>query len=148
MTKKPGFIPDIPSNLPAPSGFFEVFTVLKQKIQEARLCAAISVNQKLIQLYWEMGEVIVENQKTQKWGARVLESLGKELQKSFPGMAGFSRANLFKMRAFYLAYQKVSRGVRQFGDLPIAQIPWVHNLLLITKIKEEKGTPLVCQYGY
>ena len=53
-------------------------------------------------------------------------------------MAGFSRANLFKMRAFYLSYEKVSQAVRQFGELPIAQIPWGHNVLLITKIKNDK----------
>jgi hypothetical protein len=39
-------------------------------------------------------------------------------------MAGFSRANLFKMRAFYLAYEKVSQAVGQFGELSIAQIPY------------------------
>ncbi|MEI6242236.1 MAG: PDDEXK nuclease domain-containing protein [Chlamydiota bacterium] len=138
MAKKPSFIPEASQNLSIPKGFLKVFAALKQKIQEARLSTAICVNQKLIQLYWEIGEVIVENQKTQKWGTRVLESLGYELQKSFPGMAGFSRANLFKMRAFYLGYEKVSQAVRQFKDLPIAQIPWGHNIILITKIKDEK----------
>lgn len=51
-------------------------------------------------------------------------------------MQGFSRANIFKIRSFYLAYTKVSQPVRQFNTLPIAQIPWSHNILIITKIKD------------
>lgn len=118
-----------------PFGFTEVFQELKKKIQEARLSAAVAVNQRLIKLYWEMGKTIFEIQKTQKWGSRDVESLGNELQKAFPGISGFSRSNLFKMRTFYLSYEKVSQTVRQFEELPIAQIPWTHNVILVTKIK-------------
>lgn len=119
-----------------PLGFAEVFQELKKKIQEARLSAAVAVNQRLIKLYWEMGKTIFEIQKTQKWGSRDVESLGNELQKAFPGISGFSRPNLFKMRAFYLSYEKVSQTVRQFEELPISQIPWGHNVILVTKIKD------------
>lgn len=138
MAKKLSVVPKPIQNSSLPKGFFETFAALKQKIQEAHLSAVISVNQRLIQLYWEIGRTIVENQKTQKWGTKVLESLGDELQKSFPGKTGFSRANLFKMRSFYLSYAKVSQAVRQFDELPIAQIPWGHNVLLITKLKDDK----------
>ena len=119
-----------------PLGFAEVFQELKKKIQEARLSAAVAVNQRLIKLYWEMGKTIFEIQQTQKWGSRDIESLGNELQKAFPGISGFSRSNLFKMRAFYLSYEKVSQTVKQFEELPIAQIPWGHNVILVTKIKD------------
>ena len=119
-----------------PLGFAEVFQELKKKIQEARFSAAVAVNQRLIKLYWEMGKTIFEIQQTQKWGSRDIESLGNELQKAFPGISGFSRSNLFKMRAFYLSYEKVSQTVKQFEELPIAQIPWGHNVILVTKIKD------------
>lgn len=115
--------------------FAEVFLELKKKIQEARLSASLAVNQQLIKLYWEMGKIIFDTQQTQKWGARDIESLGNELQKEFPGISGFSRSNLFKMRSFYLSYEKVSQTVRQFEELPISQIPWGHNIILVTKIK-------------
>ena len=116
-----------PPAISIPLGFAEVFQELKKKIQEARLSAAVSVNQKLIKLYWEMGKTIFETQQTQKWGSRDVESLGNELQKEFPGISGFSRSNLFKMRTFYLSYKNVSQTVRQFEELPIARIPWGHN---------------------
>ncbi len=127
-----------PSVISIPRGFVEVFLELKQKIQDARLSAAIKVNQRLIKLYWEIGKTIFEIQEIQKWGSRDIESLGNKLQKEFPGISGFSRSNLFKMRAFYLSYEKVSQTVRQFEELPISQIPWSHNIILVTKIKDTK----------
>ncbi len=124
-----------PSAISIPRGFAEVFSELKQKIQNARLSAAITVNQRLIKLYWEIGKIIFEIQQAQKWGSRDIESLGNELQKEFPGVSGFSRSNLFKMRAFYLSYEKVSQTVKQFEELPISQIPWGHNVILVTKVR-------------
>jgi predicted nuclease of restriction endonuclease-like (RecB) superfamily len=139
MTKKRSSpIAKSPSAVSIPRGFAEVFQELKKKIQEARLSAAVAVNQRLIKLYWEMGKTIFEIQQTQKWGSRDIESLGNELQKEFPGISGFSRSNLFKMRAFYLSYEKVSQTVKQFEELPISQIPWGHNVILVTKIKDTK----------
>jgi len=39
-----------------------------------------------------------------------------------------------------LSYEKVSQTVKQFEKLPIAQIPWGHNIILVTKIKDtEEG---------
>jgi hypothetical protein len=60
-----------------------------------------------------------------------IEKLANGLQNSFPGMGGFSRANIFKTRAFYLAYEKVSQAVRQFEELPILNIPWSHNVIIL-----------------
>ncbi len=136
VKKQPSPITGSPPVTSIPLGFAEVFQELKKKIQEARLSVAVAVNQRLIKLYWEMGKTIFEIQQTQKWGSRDVESLGNELQKAFPGISGFSRSNLFKMRAFYLSYEKVSQTVKQFEELPIAQIPWGHNVILVTKIKD------------
>jgi len=108
---------------------------LKKKVQQAQLKASFAVNSELIQLYWDIGKSIVEKQKQEGWKAQVIEKLCKDLQNAFPGMQGFSRANIFKMRAFYLAYAKVSQAVRLLNDLPIVNIPWGHNILIITKIK-------------
>jgi len=114
---------------------------LKQKIQNARLSAAITVNQRLIKLYWEIGKIIFEIQQTQKWGSRDIESLGNELQKEFPGISGFSRSNLFKMRAFHLSYEKVSQTVKQFEELPVSQIPWGHNVIQHQSVDFSRAAP-------
>ena len=105
-------------------------TELKGRIVSARLHAARAVNRDLILLYWDIGRGIVERQETLGWGESVVEMLAKDLQKAFPGMRGFSKANLWAMRRFYLEY----------GRDPILQqlaeeIPWGHHLLLVDKVK-------------
>jgi predicted nuclease of restriction endonuclease-like (RecB) superfamily len=69
--------------------------------------------------------------------------LGEDLQKTFPGLSGFSRTNLYRMRAFYLAYRDASeivpQPVRQFAESgfpeAMAGIPWGHNVVLVEKVK-------------
>lgn len=77
---------------------------LKKRIQQSQIKAALAVNSELIQLYWDIGKAIVEKQEQERWGSQVIEKLCKDLQKTFPGMQGFSRTNISRMRSFYLAY--------------------------------------------
>jgi len=109
---------------------------LKKRIQECQLRAVTTINKELICLYWTIGETIVEKQKKSGWGTKIIEKLAKDLQNAFPGIEGFSRANIFRMKAFFSAYEKVAQAVRQFEFLPIFGIPWGHNILLIQKIKD------------
>jgi hypothetical protein len=41
-----------------------------------------------------------------------------DLQRSFPGLGGFSRTNVYRMRAFSLAYQDSGQGVPQAVGRP------------------------------
>ncbi len=86
-------------------------------------------------VHWEIGREIAERQEKEAWGTRVIERLAKDLQSFFPRVGGFSRANVFKMRVFYIAYAKVSQAVRQIEELLIFRIPWGHNIILLTKIQ-------------
>lgn len=115
--------------------YVQTLADIKTHIKEAQIKAALSANKELLKLYWYMGKTISENQKQSNWKTGDLERLAKDLQNSFPGVAGFSRANIFHIRAFYLAYEKVQQAVRLFEDLPIFQIPWGHNVVIITKLK-------------
>lgn len=108
---------------------------IKKEVQEAQSKAIISANRKLIKLYWLIGKIITEKQAEYGWGSKILEKLASDLQNEFPGIAGFSRANIFHMRSFYAAYEIVQKPSRQLEDLPIFSIPWWHNILLMTKIK-------------
>lgn len=65
----------------------------------------------------------------------MIDQLAKDLQTAFPGIEGFSRTNVFRMRAFYRSYQKVPQAVGLFENLPIFQIPWGHNILLSERVK-------------
>ena len=72
------------------------------------------------------------------WGNAVIEKLAQDLQNEFPGLGGFSRANFFRIQAFYRAYEKVAQPARQLEDLPIFNIPWFHNVVLLQKLKNNK----------
>src|SRR5579862_7654528 len=109
--------------------YTKFITALKVKIRSAQIKAAVTVNSELIKLYWEIGNEIVEKQKREGWGSKVLEKIAKDLQNEFPGIEGFSRANIFRMKAFFIAYEKVAQAVRQFESLPFFSIPWGHNIL-------------------
>lgn len=105
---------------------------LKSKIQSAQLKAAIGVNSQLLQLYWELGKDIVQKQNQSKWGDAVLEQLWLDLRLSFPNINGFSKRNLYAIRQWFLFYSQKFEFVPQ----PVAQIPWGHNRLIISKIKD------------
>lgn len=121
-----------------PANYYAFLEEIKKRIQTTQLKTAVTVNEKLIKLYWSIGKDIVEKQEKEGWGSKLIEKFGKDLQKEFPGVEGFSRTNIFRMRAFYLAYAIVPQSVGQFEDLPIFRIPWGHNAVLIERIKDIK----------
>lgn len=60
---------------------------------------------------------------------------------SFRNISGFSRRNLYAIRQWYLFYNTISEFVPQ----AVAQIPWGHNRLIISKIKNTKEALFYCQ---
>jgi predicted nuclease of restriction endonuclease-like (RecB) superfamily len=133
MAKKP--LPAFKKRKVSPAEYTKFITSLKAKIRSAQIKAAVSVNSELIILYWEIGKEIVEKQDREGWGSKVLEKVAKDLQSEFPGIEGFSRTNLFRMKAFYNAYAIVPQGVGQLEQLPIFSIPWGHNIILLESLK-------------
>ena len=103
---------------------------LKRRIRDAQQRAVLAVNRELVLLYWQIGRDIVERQKAQGWGAKVIVQLAKDLHAAFPEMKGFSRSNLMYMRAFHEAWPDEAI-VQQLVGL----LPWGQNLLLLTKLK-------------
>ena len=129
-----------------PEGYGSFVEALKARIRDAQIKAALAVNRELLTLYWNIGREIVERQGTEGWGGRVLERLADDLQRAFPAVAGFSRTNVYRMRAFYLAYpskvggsEVVPQLVGQLAQtLPatIADLPWGHHAVLLERVKE------------
>ena len=108
-----------------------ILATLKTQVRGARLRAQLAVNAELLALYWQIGQAIVQAQAAKGWGARVIESLSKDLHAEFPDMTGFSVTNLKYMRMFALAYP-----VSPIGQQPVDQLPWGHLILLLTKVKD------------
>jgi len=136
--------------------YTEFLNELKERIRIAQTKAILSVNRELIYLYWNIGKSIVEKQEDMGWGKSVVEQLAKDLRREFPDVKGFSSRNIWRMRAFYLAYtedvKKFAQAVPESSskdlaqlvlgldgvDLPqaVAEIPWGHNVVLLEKIKD------------
>lgn len=129
-----------------PKGYKEFVIRLKSKIQTSQIKAVASVNRELIRLYWDIGKDIVERQEIDGWGSKVIEKIAADLQNEFPGVSGFSPRNVWRMRAFYQAYEGLGKFLPQAvaeiaeNSLPLAleSIPWGHNIVLLEKLKSEK----------
>lgn len=116
--------------------YVQTLAEIKKHIQEAQIKAVISVNKELLKLYWFIGKTIAERQVDSNWGSNIVEQLAQDLQDSFPGMGGFSRTNVFRMKAFFSAYEKIPQAVGHIDELPIFNIPWGHNVVLLEKVKD------------
>jgi predicted nuclease of restriction endonuclease-like (RecB) superfamily len=114
-----------------PSGYADWLGDLKNRIQTAQQRAALTVNRELVLLYWQIGRDILERQAQQGWGAKVIERLAHDLRAAFPTVKGFSRANLMYMRAFAEAWPDA-----EIVQQAVGQLPWGHNLVLLTKLKD------------
>src|SRR5579863_3596236 len=120
----------------APEEYVKVLLEIKQHIREAQNKAAFSVNKELLKLYWSIGQTISKQQKANGWGSKSVEKLAEDIQKAFPGLEGFSRSNIFRIQAFFTAYELVAQAARQLDDLPIFNIPWFHNIIIMQKVKD------------
>lgn len=104
---------------------------LKDRIRAAQVKAALAVNRELVLLYWEIGQRILESQKREGWGAKIIDRLATDLRQFFPGITSFSPRNLLFMRAFA---EKFPDG--QIVKQLVSQIPWGHIVRLMQKVKD------------
>lgn len=114
------------SRPPANERFDEVIAL----IHGARQRAVQAVNTHLIELYWQVGGYISRKIEKAEWGDAVVSQLAEHLARTQPGLRGFTRSNLFRMRQFFEVYrdnEKVAPLVRQLS--------WSHNLIIFSQSK-------------
>ena len=107
-----------------------VFDEVVSLIQSARAKAFHAVNTALIDLYWQVGAYISQKLESAEWGAGVVDQLASHLSHTQPGLRGFTRSNLFRMRQFYETYredEKVAPLVRL--------LTWTNNLIILGQSK-------------
>ena len=124
-------MPNPPTLFPEDENYFTLLNELKKQIRTAQVKAALAVNTELVLLYWQIGETILQRQRAEGWGSKIIQRLAKDLKREFPNVRGFSRSNLTYMRAFAEAWPDKSI-VQQLAG----QIPWFHNCTLLDKVKE------------
>ena len=108
----------------------ELFSNIKELIEQSRNKVYKTVNTEMINLYWNIGKMIVEKQTEKsraKYGDFFIEGISKKLTENYG--KGFSIQNLRRMRQFYITYP--------IRSLIMSELSWTHYLELI-KIKEPK----------
>jgi predicted nuclease of restriction endonuclease-like (RecB) superfamily len=118
-------------NLTARAPVDEGFDAIVQLIDVARQRAYQAVNTALIELYWQIGEHISRKIAAAEWGDGVVDRLAAHITRTQPGLRGFTRPNLFRMRQFYQAYAEADERVSAL----LRQIPWTHHLIILGQSK-------------
>ncbi len=146
----------------------QILNGLKDKIRQARFKAALTANAQLLAIYWEVGQAILNQQKEEGWGTKVIDTLSFDLKLEFPDMKGLSVRNLKYMRAFAEAYpdflfvqqaaaqiktrkkatEIVQQAAAQFQlnnniapailQQAAAKLPWGHHQLILDKVKHQQ----------
>jgi predicted nuclease of restriction endonuclease-like (RecB) superfamily len=114
-----------------PAGYDRLLAEIKSRVRTAQLRAVHAANRELVQLYWDIGHLILDRQQQEGWGAKVIHRLATDLKRAFPEMQGFSPRNLKYMRAFAAAYPG-----REIVQAPLAQITWYHHITLLEKVPD------------
>jgi hypothetical protein len=100
-----------------PADYAPLLAEIKARVQSARIKAGLAANRELLALYWEIGRLILDRQRKEGWGAKVIDRLSADLQREFPGQQGFSPRNLKYMRTFAGAWPETAMVQR-----PVAQL--------------------------
>lgn len=110
------------NNPTLPDGLYRAIATV---IQQARQQVKQAVNQQMVQAYWQVGRLIVEQeqqgQQRAEYGKQQLSQLSERLQNDFG--KGFDVTNLRNMRQFYLAFPK--------RDALRLELSWTHYRSLI-----------------
>jgi predicted nuclease of restriction endonuclease-like (RecB) superfamily len=112
-----------------PENYDQFLRNLKEQIRVAQIRASLAVNSELILLYWQIGQAILERQRNEGWGAKIIGKIARDLKQEFPNLQGLSARNLTYMRAFADAYPDL-----EIVQRSVALLPWRHNIALIEKL--------------
>jgi predicted nuclease of restriction endonuclease-like (RecB) superfamily len=108
------------------------FTEILALIKSAQNYVIATSNQELIKLYWSIGKYISDRLKTTEWGQKAIEQLAAFIQTKEPGIKGFERRNLYRMRQFYETYPDF-----QIVSALLTQLSWTHHHILMSRCKTE-----------
>lgn len=112
----------------AHAGADALYAQIRQVLHDARRLAHRSVNQAMVQAYWQVGRLIVDDEQAGQarasYGAQVLEQLAARLTAELG--RGFSPANLRNFRQFYLTCS-----ADEIRYAPGSELSWTHWRMLM-----------------
>ena len=120
---------------------------VKTRVALAQKKAIYAANEEMLTMYWDIGKLLSESQKQIGWGNNALEQLSNDLKNDYPKVKGFSPRNCRCMIQFYKEYnqeltiwqQPVAKLEVSNLILPVKQLSWSHNVILMQKVKDLKA---------
>lgn len=132
---KDGVIFPIASNLSEMSdSYLDFIEEIKKEIENQRLNVVLNANSSMICLYWNIGKAVLQKQKEEGWGAKVIDRMAKDIKEAFPDMSGFSPRNIKYMRKFAECWPDF-----EIVQRIVARIPWRSNISLMDKLADEES---------
>jgi predicted nuclease of restriction endonuclease-like (RecB) superfamily len=119
--------------LELPKGYAVVFESLNGRIAKERIKAVLSANKAMVLMYWDFGMAILQRQKEEGWGAKMIDRLSYDLRQAFPLMHGFSPRNLKYMLKFAEAWPN-----RSIVKSTVALLPWRSNITLLDRVEDSE----------
>jgi len=99
-------------------------------IDNARTRALKAVNAELIQMYWNVGEYLSSLCANSGFGDKVIDEVAEYIAEANPGIKGFNRRGLYRMKQFYETYRD-----DEFVTPLVTQISWTNHLLIMSGSK-------------
>ena len=138
--KKGVIIPVPPLQSEMDTQYFELRDLIFTRIKETRQRFIMQANTGMIELYWHIGNEILQRQKSEGWGTKVIDRLSSDLKEEFPEMNGFSARNLRNMKRFAEIWPDSS-----IWQQAVAKLQWRSILTLIAKIEDNTVRELYAQ---
>ena len=102
-------------------------------IEESRQNALKKVNEELIKMYWKVGEFLSNETEHASYGDAYIDEISREIQETFPGIKGFNRRGLYRMKKFYETYKD-----NEIVTPLVTQISWTNHLLIMSGCKTDE----------
>lgn len=102
-------------------------------IEESRQNALKKVNEELIKMYWRVGEFLSKETEHASYGDAYIDEISREIQETFPGIKGFNRRGLYRMKKFYETYKD-----NEIVTPLVTQISWTNHLLIMSGCKTDE----------
>lgn len=99
-------------------------------IDNAHTRALKAVNAELIHMYWNVGEYLSALCANSGFGDKVIDEVAAYIAKANPGIKGFNRRGLYRMKQFYETYKG-----DDFVTPLVTQISWTNHLLIMSGSK-------------
>lgn len=99
-------------------------------IDNARTHALKAVNAELIQMYWNVGEYLSLLCANSSFGDKIIDEVAAYIVQVNPGIKGFNRRGLYRMKQFYETYKD-----DEFVTPLVTQISWTNHLLIMSGSK-------------